>query len=183
MKLSIDEKGFTLIEGLLIFVIVIIVGGTGYYIYHSSKQADKNLQSTSTDTKFNKKKSKTADRVTQDEVNLDYIVIKEWGVKVKVRDANKVSVQVANEPGDSPTGKVDGSANPVFKSGVLQDQSCTPGVSLYRSAGQNEFNNAKLIGSHYYFITGSPGPCMQDSDNQLKQRFLEDFTLENVQQL
>ena len=59
MKLSINQKGFTVIEGLLVFVIVAIIGGTGYYVYHSNKQADKNLKNASSSAEFAKKKKET----------------------------------------------------------------------------------------------------------------------------
>jgi hypothetical protein len=41
MKLS--QKGFAALEGLLILVIIVIIAGTGWYVWHSKSQADKNL--------------------------------------------------------------------------------------------------------------------------------------------
>lgn len=183
MKLSVDQKGFTAIEGLLIFLAITIIGGTGFYIYQSNKQVDKSLQSANTDAKFAREKKDKTSQAVADKHTHGYVVVKEWGVKVKVRDADKVDVKVSNEPGDSPVGRTDGSVTLIFKSDALQDQSCSPGVSLYRSTKQDDFGNAKLINGRYYFVTGSPGPCSQDSDNQLKERFLDDFKTENVQQL
>jgi uncharacterized protein (UPF0333 family) len=40
------QKGFAALEALLILILVAIIGGTGYYVWHSQKQTDK----TSTDT-------------------------------------------------------------------------------------------------------------------------------------
>lgn len=53
--MPVNQKGFTLVEELLIFIIVVIIGGTGFYVYQSGKQADKNLQNSSTNAKFAKK--------------------------------------------------------------------------------------------------------------------------------
>jgi hypothetical protein len=38
-----SQKGFTAVEGLLIFIGVGIIGGTGYYVWHSNQVANKNL--------------------------------------------------------------------------------------------------------------------------------------------
>lgn len=35
-----NQKGFSAIEGLLILVIVVIVGGTAFYVYHASKNTN-----------------------------------------------------------------------------------------------------------------------------------------------
>ncbi|HEX5448265.1 MAG TPA: hypothetical protein VFW90_03660, partial [Candidatus Saccharimonadales bacterium] len=39
------DQGFTVIEGLLILVIIAILGGTGWYVWHGKQQADKSLSS------------------------------------------------------------------------------------------------------------------------------------------
>lgn len=38
-----NTRGFTLIEGLLILVIVGLVGGTGWYVWHAKENTNKNL--------------------------------------------------------------------------------------------------------------------------------------------
>ncbi|MFO0781692.1 MAG: prepilin-type N-terminal cleavage/methylation domain-containing protein [Candidatus Saccharimonadales bacterium] len=60
MKLSANQRGFTLVEGLLIFIIVAIIGGTAYYVYHTSQQTDKNLKNASNDADFAKKKKEAS---------------------------------------------------------------------------------------------------------------------------
>jgi len=39
------QKGFSVIEGLLVTIIVLLVAFIGYYVYHSQKQTDKTLNS------------------------------------------------------------------------------------------------------------------------------------------
>lgn len=41
--MSKNKNGFAALESLLILVIVAIIGGTGYYVWHSKAQTDKNL--------------------------------------------------------------------------------------------------------------------------------------------
>lgn len=43
------QNGFTVIEGLLILLIVVLVAGTGWYVMHAKSQANKNLDSASSD--------------------------------------------------------------------------------------------------------------------------------------
>jgi uncharacterized protein HemX len=46
-----DERGFSPVESLLLVVIVAIIGGTGWYIYHSKQETNKTLDAaTSTST-------------------------------------------------------------------------------------------------------------------------------------
>jgi hypothetical protein len=55
-KLQENPKGFSAIEALLILVIVAIIGGTGWYIWHSRSNTDKTLTANSSSTSnFNKK--------------------------------------------------------------------------------------------------------------------------------
>src|SRR5665213_1160694 len=57
--MKISQKGFAALEGILILVIIAIIGGTGYYVWHSKNQTDKTLIAASntnqtTTTKTNK---------------------------------------------------------------------------------------------------------------------------------
>lgn len=62
-RLQRNQNGFTVVEALLVFVIVAIIGGTGWYVYNANKktnstynEADRSSQSTA---KFSKKNTKT----------------------------------------------------------------------------------------------------------------------------
>ncbi len=41
------QKGFTIVETLLLLILLAILGFTGYYVYHSQKQTDKTLKTAS----------------------------------------------------------------------------------------------------------------------------------------
>jgi uncharacterized protein (UPF0333 family) len=43
MKTINTQKGFAALESLLILIIIAIIGGTGYYVWHSKQQTDKTL--------------------------------------------------------------------------------------------------------------------------------------------
>lgn len=60
-KLKNSQTGFSAIEALLIVVIVAIVGGTGFYVYHAQTNANKNLKGdNSTAPKFKNNSKKAA---------------------------------------------------------------------------------------------------------------------------
>jgi type II secretory pathway component PulJ len=41
-----QQSGFAVVESLLILVIVAIIGGTGWFVWHSKQQTDKTLSET-----------------------------------------------------------------------------------------------------------------------------------------
>lgn len=61
--MKLNSKAFSAVEALLIVVIVAIVGGTGYYVYHANKTANKTLSTAAKDAsgspKFSSKKTAT----------------------------------------------------------------------------------------------------------------------------
>lgn len=70
MKLNINQKGFTAIEGLLIFVIIGIIGGTGYYVYHANQKVGDTLGKGVNSSQTN---PKTADKVeVETDPNIEY---------------------------------------------------------------------------------------------------------------
>jgi hypothetical protein len=82
MKKLSGQSGFTAVEALLVFVLVGIIGGTGYYVWH----AQQNVSKTNTDTDYKittgtaKPKSSVNTSTTRDS-SASYLVIKEWGVQ------------------------------------------------------------------------------------------------------
>ena len=73
---KLNQKGFGLVEGLLILIAVTLIGFVGYYIYHTQKQADKNLTIPSTSNTVSNKTSSSS------KAQENYLTIKEWGVRI-----------------------------------------------------------------------------------------------------
>lgn len=75
-----NQKGFTLIEVLLVIIALSMVGGVGYYVYNSQKKDNKAVQDISTQQKLEEKSS---------EKKTDYLEIEPLGVKIKLSDSFK----------------------------------------------------------------------------------------------
>lgn len=50
-----NQRGFSLVEGLLLFVLVGIIGGAGWYVYNSNKQANESLKNADASSKVTTK--------------------------------------------------------------------------------------------------------------------------------
>lgn len=80
-----NQKGFTVVEGLLILVIVGLIGGVGWYVWDAKKESDKSLnQASSTDISGTTKTSETPTpdgyvKYENKELGISFIYLKEWG--------------------------------------------------------------------------------------------------------
>jgi hypothetical protein len=72
MNVRKNQTGFSLVEGLLVIIALAIVGGVGYYVYHTQQETNKTAESAKTST--TPPVSSTSKK--------DYLVFKEAGVKV-----------------------------------------------------------------------------------------------------
>lgn len=72
-----NQKGFAAVEAILILVIVAMIAGVGYYVWHSNQQTKATLDEASKSAQNSlAKTTKKPTSVTQ------YLAIKEWGVKI-----------------------------------------------------------------------------------------------------
>jgi hypothetical protein len=76
-----NENGFSVVEALLIVIIVGMLGGVGYYVWHSQAQVDKTYSQTANSSVAPKSKTSTKLNPTD---NTKYLVIKEWNIKTKI---------------------------------------------------------------------------------------------------
>lgn len=76
MKLRRAERGFTFIEVLLVTIILAIIGGAGYYVYHAQHETSKTAEAT--------KVSNPINQGGQNQVADGWFEFKEFGVKIKL---------------------------------------------------------------------------------------------------
>lgn len=86
--MKLNQKAFSAVEALLIIVIVGILGGTGYYVYHANKTTNDTLSSAAKDASGSPKfvaKKKTPSSTSPSQKSL---TINEWGVKIPLSSAD-----------------------------------------------------------------------------------------------
>jgi hypothetical protein len=101
---NLNQSGFSAIEAVLLVVIVAIIGGTGYFVWHAKQNTDKSLNDTANSQPGIAKASKITDfagckaatgsklletypeqcvtKSGQKFTNQQYLEIKEWGIKL-----------------------------------------------------------------------------------------------------
>jgi hypothetical protein len=73
VKITKNQNGFSLVEGLLAIIAIAIVGGVGYYVYHTQQEIKKTADAAKTTNQA--PSNSTSDKK-------DYLILKEAGVKM-----------------------------------------------------------------------------------------------------
>ena len=109
MRLQTAQKGIAAVAAVLTVVIIAIIGGTGYYVWHAKQVSDKNLSATTSSANFKAKPvnnfadckkavgsklvqtfpevcvtraGKSFTDTSQSTTTQQYLTIKEWGVRM-----------------------------------------------------------------------------------------------------
>lgn len=173
----ISDKGFVHVAVVVVLALVVL-GGAGYLVW--------NRNNASEDISSSEVATEDTEMVAD-----EFLLVTEWGIKISLRDAAKVQYKITDNLdlylATHPDQVFESVLDPTFKSEFLLDETCTPGLSLYRTktlTDPNALDYVKKIGAYYYYITGGPGACSPDPDNnpddQLKGRFVNDFDIDNV---
>lgn len=191
---KLNAKGFGALEAVLMVVILGIIGGAGYYVYNSQKKEDTVIDSTA---KSQSEPDKTATPAT-DKLNDTlpvpvrdtsgiYLNVPEWGVKIQMSNAAKVTYEYDGNPGSVSNGEYESTLVLKVKPELLQDKSCSLSVGMYRTKNDLSNNpNALKVGEYYYFRGGSPYGCTLPNgqenvaDNTLNTSIRDQFILENI---
>jgi len=191
MKLSINQKGFTVIEGLLVFVIVAIIGGTGYYVYHSNKQADKNLKNASSSAEFAKKKKET--KKTTKTPKTEIFLIPEWKVSAEIpvppEEAALIQYKIIASANPAVAGFTTQELVDIDKSSCSADNSVAGSIVRARGADrfptEGDFGSGKTVqqamttgvvktykklGDYYYWYVHPQSLCGTDDRAVVPQK-------------
>jgi hypothetical protein len=85
------QKGFAVLEGLLLLVVVGMIAGSGWYAFHSKHQTDKILSQSEKTSQSTPAASKNT-VITQ-----KYLTIKEWGVKGPYQSDVDLSYKITSD--------------------------------------------------------------------------------------
>jgi hypothetical protein len=97
-----NQRGFAILEALLLLVVVGMITGTGWYAFHTKHQTDQIL------ARSEKTSQATPSASNNTVATQKYLTIKEWGVKVKLSSNDsgayyKVSDQSPTDSAGAPT--------------------------------------------------------------------------------
>lgn len=169
-------------EGLLVIIVIVLIGGIGWYVFTKNK-TDKTTQTAQTTA---------PDIPTSEQASAeDYLNIPELGVKLKTKHANKLAYVVKTQSGTLPHGNNDETDAYVvfsFKPEFVVADDCSPGVELYRLKSVASGEALKTVGSRTFAFDGAPGNCSTDTygdpaDDELKGEVLRDFKANNLETL
>ena len=190
LKTKMNQKGFAAVEAVLIVVILAIIGGTGYYVYHTNKKSNDTLNSASqvaasSPGKISKKKQSGSARQTAAPLTQQYLVIKGWGVEIPLSSGIKDAYYVFDSSGHAKLGT---------RSLTAMSAMCAPdkiGVSLLsRQTIATHNTNAQQsepswdhpvyptkIGNYYYGITHAQAACGDTINTTASKQQAADFKL------
>jgi len=200
---KLDIKGFGTIEVILFLVLVGIIGGIGWYVWQNKQKTDK-LNSIST---FAECKAGSASKLqesypevcvtkngksfpnpdqkitplnteTQKQNTTNYLIIKEWGIKFEMEDADKLTYKLSSENSD---GKVTETATPFLKDGVSKICQSIYAAYARSKTSDSMYSLSIKSGNYYYGAIGSGQPCANDPGgidgpiNQLRSKILHEM--------
>jgi hypothetical protein len=174
-KLHKNQLGFGAVEALIIIVLIGLAGGGGWYVWHTkhNKSAAHHTTTTvkTTNTpKTSTKASKTPTPVPAD--NSGYLVIKEWGIKMKLEDASKLTYTMHGTPNGSPNADALTSyATLRLNDSVATSDACREvGMSVSQTTAAT---NATKVGNYYYGLDGALNQCGDSNADTLKAKIVD----------
>ncbi len=95
-----NQKGFAVVETLLIVAILAIIGGTGYFVWHAKQNTESSLNNTTNSQQAISKQTKKAptNSSSSPTTQIKYLVINEWGVKFPYAGDDTLSYKIEQTP-------------------------------------------------------------------------------------
>lgn len=178
-----NQKGFSVVEGLIIAVVILAIVGAGFYVYKKQKDDPKKEASNSQTEKPDSSDKKEHDeQEATDPAENQYLVISEWSIKLKLDGANKATYEIRNEAGENAHGE---SYTALAKLKLAESVTTNPdcqdlGLSIFRAMEQSQVINSKKIGDYYYYITGGPGSCGDAAADEARTELISQLNSPDV---
>jgi uncharacterized protein (UPF0333 family) len=173
MKKTQIQAGFAAIQTLLIAVILVMVGGVGWYVWRTSDQANKNMENAES----------TAQKTAAASAKNSYLVLKEWGVKFKIpSDQNGVTYFTTPDVRKGETPQAVYLTSKTLYDTTHHTLSCQTGgienviLSRYKVGDNRPFgtpyskeeldNLIKVFGAKvgdYYYLPSDPNYCQENA--------------------
>jgi Tfp pilus assembly protein PilV len=181
------QSGFSIVEILIIIVTVGLVGTVGWLVYDKQKSKDitsTQKQATETAVAASDTPARISEKSTTPAPNTTegYLVVKEWGVKIKLEDAEKVSYKMSGTPNGASA-----NADGVISSAVLSlissieaSDKCKPvGVSLSQHTAAfgapGSGANVRIVGNYSYGVDGGLNVCGNKTVDAFKEKIFNEL--------
>lgn len=148
-----NQKGFTLVEGLLIIVILFAVGFAGWFVWNKTNENDGYTQQTNVSSNTEQSEGGTDDSSTVNEQSTKdgYVFVADWGVFIGLGEySDKISVSEVSTFGDESSVRI--IVNPQYD--FYKD--CETSISISRIKDVSDFDSPPKIklGEYYYRNSG-----------------------------
>lgn len=175
-----NQRGYGLIELLLLVIVVGVLGATGYYAIHTKHQTDKIL-----DQSEKTSQSSISSKSNSSKSNAAYFTISQWNVRAPYNSKLRLQYSYSNDPESGEEISI------TSQELVSYGGDCASAVhySIYKLAASDQsppFDNnyqtvkdayekdpksgIKLVGGYYYYGFGPQMYCGSTTDSNYKAK-------------
>jgi hypothetical protein len=178
---KLNQKGFSHFEIALLILVLAALGFAGYTVYQKNKPESQTTTTVVTKQEETKKAEEQKEPESKPNTDENYLVIAEWGVKIKVPSANKLQYSYDKNTGSTSNGDYDSEVLLTVRPEFLQDKTCKLSVTIDRSKTVPGTPTYKKVGDNYYFLSGSPYGCGNQADDTLNTSIRDALLTLNIQ--
>jgi type II secretory pathway pseudopilin PulG len=184
---KLSQKGFGIVEVLLLVVLVGIIAGAGWYVYQSQKKTNASLDKTNQNIESISKSQKTVVDSTKSKDNTKYLVIKEWGVEIPLSADIEDATYTYKQIGDGSTAYLSTAKL------TAMDPNCGPdktsvGAIFRQTTAQHDENVKKdnpavdvvgdvKVGNYYYGYNQAQAACSGTIDTAASKEQAKEMSL------
>jgi hypothetical protein len=164
---KLNQRGFSVVEALLVIIVLLLIGFIGYYVWHSQHQANKTYSSAGKTAQSSPKKAAID--------NSGMVVLKEWGVEAPYNGTLSLSYAIgegtdATSASFSSSQLTSASPDCIGRGGAVARYSGSDDASNLGGNGQTVAQYASSadkstyahVGDYYYFFVHDQGACGDD---------------------
>jgi hypothetical protein len=173
------QHGFAVLESLLILVIIAIIGGTGYYVWHSKQQTDKSLNDASTSSQsLGDAKSSSSHSNSGAKTSSKYVTISQWGVRAAYSGPLTLQYELTSSNGISEAGftskelvakggaDCNGGAGAIIQykgTDTIYDEAGVDSELVSQAAVDGKIGKFTKAGNYFYMFRSVQAPCADPS--------------------
>ncbi len=157
-KLVHSQSGFSALEVVLIIVVVGVIAGAGWFVWHA-KQTSSGQSSKQSSSQTSQSSNDTENSSDLGESSAAYLTVSEWGVKIPLSETTKnVSYTVVD--GTHATISVAS-----LNTGCSDSKAASTVGELYRAKSESDLASGQgvLANGYYYDFYLPQGACSTDS--------------------